>query len=391
VPGTFVTNPGTTGLVNALCAVQLNLVGCGFFPNEVTTICSGFSSETGVPLQRPGKTVTTAATLACDTNGDAIPDVSFPLTAVVPVSCNLVRGTLVTSATFGTTSASAFPAACCGGPATITVTTTFSAGDNNVFGPFTRTSTCALNLGTRAPVVFSVTPSSGNCGVAQDLLISGACFSFTQFVAGGPNVVGNVTSVFAVDITNPAGPRIPAQAFVVLNPNLIDAFFNFGSANAGRRFLIFVCGPGGCSRDLTTLPAGTPAGCALGNEQGITVTFTCNANAVPPICPNPNDPNCPPSSTLAIVNGCRLDRDPTGTFTLDVIGANIKRQATATIGGVTARKIKFRDLETGKTDTYTRITLKGRVCRGIPGNIIITNPNSLGSNPFFCNERCPTN
>jgi hypothetical protein len=391
VPGTFVTNPGTTGLVNALCAVQLNLVGCGFFPNEVTTVCSGFSSETGVPLQRPGKTVTTAASLACDTNGDAIPDVTISLGAVTPVSCNLVRGTLTTSATFGATSASAFPAACCGGPATITVTTTFSAGDNNVFGPFTRTSTCALNLGTRAPVVFSVTPSSGNCAVAQDLLISGACFTFTQFVAGGPNIIGNVTSVFAVDITNPGGTRIPAQTFVVLNPNLIDAFFNFGSANAGRRFLIFVCGPGGCSRDLTTLPAGTPAGCALGNEQGITVTFTCNANVVPPICPNPNDPNCPPASTLAIVNGCKLDRDPTGTFTLDVIGANIKRQATVTIGGVTPKKIKFRDLEAGKTDTFTRITLKGRVCNGIPGNIVITNPNSGGSTPFFCNEKCPTN
>jgi hypothetical protein len=393
VPGTFVTNPGTTGLVNALCAVQLNLVGFGFFPNEVTTICSGFSSETGVPLQRPGKTVTTAATLACDTNGDAIPDVTIPLATVTPVSCNLVQGTATVSSTFGTTSASAFPAACCGGPATITITTTFSAGDNNVFGPFTRTSTCALNLGTRAPVVFSVTPSSGNCAVGQDLLISGACFSFTQFVAGGPNVIGNVTSVFAVDITNPGGARIPATAFVVLNPNLIDAFFNFGSANAGRRFLIFVCGPGGCSRDLTTLPAGSPAGCALGNEQGITVTFTCNAATTTPLdCErNPNQAGCPPVSPLAVVNGCKLNRDPSGTFTLDVLGANIKRQATATISGLSPRKIKFRDLETGKTDSFTRITLKGKVCRGIPGNIVVTNPNSAGSTPFFCNERCPVN
>jgi hypothetical protein len=394
VTGTFVTNPGTTGLVNALCAVQLNLIGCGFFPNEVTTICSGFSSETGLPIARPGKTVTTAATLACDTNGDAIPDVTIVLGSVTPVNCNLITTTVNNTATFGATSASGFPAACCGGPATITITTTFSAGDNNVFGPFTRTTTCALNLGTRAPVVFSVTPSSGNCAVGQDLLISGACFQFTQFVAGGPNIIGNVTSVFAVDITNPTGPRIGATAFVVLNPNLIDAFFNFGSANAGRRFLIFVCGPGGCSRDLTSLPAGTPPGCALGNEQGITVTFTCNANPVitPPDCAtNPNQPGCPPTSTIAIVNGCKLNRDTTGTFTLDVIGANIKKPATVTIGGQTPRKIKFQDLEAGKTDTFTRITLKGRVCRGVPGNIVITNPNSNGSTPFFCNERCPTN
>jgi hypothetical protein len=230
--------------------------------------------------------------------------------------------------------------------------------------------------------------------VQQDLLISGACFSFTQFVAGGPNIIGNVTSVFAVDITNPAGPRIQATAFVVLNPNLIDALFNFGSANAGRRFLIFVCGPGGCSRDLTTLPAGSPAGCALGNEQGITVTFTCNANVVvtPPNCDtNPNQPGCPPSATLAVVNGCKLARDPSGTFTLDVFGANIKRNATVTLNGVAPKKVKFRDLEPGKTDSFSRITLKGKLCANAPGNIVITNPNSLGSTPFFCNERCPTN
>jgi hypothetical protein len=387
VPGTFVTNPGTTGLVNALCAVQLNLVGCGFFPNEVTTICSGFSSETGVPLQRPGKTVTTAATLACDTNGDAIPDVTVSLGAVTPVSCNLVRGTLNVSSTFGTTSASAFPAACCGGPATITITTTFSAGDNNVFGPFTRTSTCALNLGTRAPVVFSVTPSSGNCAVGQDLLISGACFSFTQFVAGGPNVIGNVTSVFAVDITNPGGARIPATAFVVLNPNLIDAFFNFGSANAGRRFLIFVCGPGGCSRDLTTLPAGSPAGCALGNEQGITVTFTCNAANSTPGGGGGN-----PATDLASVTGCRLDRDPSGAFSLDITGRNFKSTSTVTIGGDTPKKIKFKDIDTG-SNTFTRITVKKKVCKSIPGVIVVTNPGANGgpSQPFQCAERCPTN
>src|SRR6185503_1614933 len=123
IPGTFVTTPSTTGLVNALCAVQLNIVGCGFFPNEVTTICQGFESETGVPLQRDGKTVTTAATLSCDTNGDGIAESTVALVNVTPVSCNLVRATLPVSATFGTTSTSGFPAACCGGAGTVTVTT----------------------------------------------------------------------------------------------------------------------------------------------------------------------------------------------------------------------------------------------------------------------------
>ena len=65
VAGPFVTTPGGgADLVDSLCAVPLQLVGCGFFPNEVTIICQGFEAETGVPLQRPGKTVTTAATLS---------------------------------------------------------------------------------------------------------------------------------------------------------------------------------------------------------------------------------------------------------------------------------------------------------------------------------------
>src|SRR4030095_10963448 len=175
IPGTFVTTPTTTGLVNALCAVPLNLVGCGFFPNEVTVICQGFAGDTGIPLQRPGKTVTTAASLACDTNADGILDATIALGSVTPVNCNLVTAVVNTSASFGTTPSSGFPAVCCGGPAVITVTTTFTAGDNNMFGAFTRTTTCALNLGTRAPVVFSVTPSNGDCSLPdQDLLISGA-------------------------------------------------------------------------------------------------------------------------------------------------------------------------------------------------------------------------
>jgi hypothetical protein len=271
-PGTFVTTPTTTGIVNALCAVRLNLVGCGFFPNEVTTICQGFQTETGIPLQRPGKTVTTAATLACDTNGDGTPEATVTLANVTPVSCNLVTATIPVSATFGPGSTTGFPGACCGGPSTILVTTTFTVGDNNVFGAFTRTTQCSLGLGTRAPVVISVTPSNGACGILQDVLITGACFTFQQFGPFGANgantvITQNVTSVFAVDVANAAN-KVNAQDFTILNANLIDAHFNFTSANAGKTFVVFVTGPGGTSRGLITPVAGAPAGCALGNEQG---------------------------------------------------------------------------------------------------------------------------
>ena len=383
VVGTFTTpvpptgQPASTGLINALCAVQLNLVGCGFFPNETTIICQGFASETGVPLQRPGKTVTTAASLACDTNGDGIAEATIALGTVTPLNCNLVRGTLNPLAQRPGT---AFPDACCGGPATITVTTTFTAGDNNIFGAFTRTTTCSLNLGTRAPVVFSVTPSDGNCGILQDLLISGACFCFTQ-EAGTTDIVGQVTSVVFVDRANPANVitvgLVPSASGQVkqLTCQLIDVEVNLTSANAGKTFLVFVVGTGGTSRNITT----AVAGCPTGNEQGFQVTFTCASSTTP-------GPGTTPD--IAVVTGCKLDRAESGAFILDVTGTNIKAGATVTVGGVTPKKIKVLEVAPG-TSNPTKLRLKKKICSGLPGNVIITNPGGAASQPFNCTERCP--
>ncbi len=371
--GVKVASP-TAGIINALCAVQLDVLGCGFFPNEVTTICQGFSSETGIPLLRPGKTVTTSEAVNCDTNGDGVPDLAIVLTNVTPKNCNLVTGVV---APLANAPGTGFPLACCGGFATLTTTERFTNGDNNIFnllttGGFTRTTTCVIDLGLRAPVVVSVTPATGACGVLQDELISGACFII--------NGVPNVTSVFAIDRANPA-TRIDAQVFFIVNANLIDATFNFTSANAGKTFLVFVSGPNGTSRNLTTAVAGAPAGCPLGNELGVQVTFTCNAAA------NPNPGGTP---DIAVVTGCHLDRQDNGTFFLDVTGTNIKDGATATVGGVTPKKIKVVEVAPGTTNP-TKLRLIKKVCNGLPGNVIITNPgpNGAPSQPFNCTERCP--
>jgi len=360
----FVTTPTTTGLVNALCAVQLNLVGCGFLPNEVTTICQGFQSSTGVPLQRPGKTVSTAATLTCDTNGDGIPETTVALTNVTPVSCNLVRATIPISASFGATSTTGFPAACCGGAGVVTVTTTFTDGDNNIFGPFTRTATCALALGTRAPVVISVTPSTGNCAVGQDVLITGACFII--------NGVPNVTSVFAVERGN-ASHVVTAAPFVIVNNNLIDAFFQFGSANAGKTFLIFVSGPNGTSRNRTVAQAGEPAGCNLGNEQGVQVTFTCNTV---------NNPQ----TGAAVLTSYTFN---SAANSITVTGTNIMDGATVTVGGKSPKKILFKNVETG-SNTFSQIVLKKKMCGVLNGaaDIIVTNPGKPASNALRVTEKC---
>jgi hypothetical protein len=365
--------------------VQLNILGCGFFPNETTVICAG-AGETGVPLQRGGKTVSTAATLACDADGNGVPEAVIALTGVTPLNCNLVRGTISPPGVSSGISlpGSGFPATCCGGIAALTVTTTFSAGDNNVFGPFTRTTVCSLDLGVRAPVVFSVTPSDGSCAVLQNLIVTGACFLVPAGV-GNPTLVPNVTSVFAVQSGN-ASNVIQAQAFKILGPNLLDAEFVFGTANAGRTFLIFVSGPNGTSQNLTTLPAGA-AGCPsgfLGNQQGIVVTFTCSTTTVP------QEPTPPPVVT---VTSCVLNRDTTnGTFSLDIIGTNFKTGATVTVGGMTPKKIRLRDEVAGSPGTFRRINAKKRICQGLAagGQIVVSNPNNGGvSAAFACSERCP--
>jgi hypothetical protein len=352
----------TSGIINAICDIQLNVSGCGFFPNETTTICPGFSTQTGVPLQRPGKTVSTSGAITCDTNGDGIPDAAVQLTNITPINRNLVRVTLPTSSESGLRG-TAFPLSCCGGLADLTLTTTFTPGDNNQFGAFTRTTALPIDLGVRAPVVLSTTPSGGNCAVAQDLLISGACFIAPQ---------GSITSVFAVDRVNPNNV-IQATNFVVLNANLIDALFNFGSANAGKTFRIFVQGPGGTSRNLTALPQGAQSGCPLGNEQGVQVTFACD-----PVIVLLDQP---------VVSACKLERNSSGTFLLTVTGRNFQQGAAVTVGGKRPKKIRFEDPQAG-SNTYKRLVLKGKFCGGLAGAIVVTNPGGKSASPFQCGESC---
>src|SRR5437868_1422801 len=357
----------TAGIVNGLCNVQLNIVGCGFFPNLVTTICQGFADQTGIPLQRPGKTVTTALTLNCDTNGDGVPDLAIPLTGVTPVSPNLVRGTLqsLTPQLPGTV----FPLTCCGGVATLTSVTTFTAGNNNIFnvlaqvGGFTRTTTCALDLGLRAPVVISASPSGPvDCANPQDIIITGACFIL-------PNGAANVTSVFAVDAANPNNV-IQAQRFVILSPNLIDALFSFGTANAGKTFLIFVSGPNGTSRNFNT----APAGCAIGNEQGIRVTFTCRTATAT-------------NNDIAVIRGCSVDRDAAGNFALIITGENFKAGGRLTVGGREPRKVKFKGEVSAGTSIFNKLVVKG-ACNSLPGDLIYTNPGQADSVAYRCNDSC---
>ena len=326
------------GIINALCEVTLNFVGCGFMPTEIT--------------------------ISCDTNGDGVSDSLIPLKNITLVNANLVQATLAPLAPHlpGTP----FPLTCCGGVAKLTLTRRIGAGDDNVFGDVTHSITCNIDLGQRAPVIISVTPSDGNCAVAQNTVISGACFVQAD---GKPNV----TEVFAVERSNPANV-VPSEHFVILSPNLIDALFDFGVANVGKVFLIYAKGPNGTSRNLRTA-AEAPEGCVIGNEQGVQVAFTCPFVQTPPSGGTP-----PPPSITA----CRVTRSDSGVFTLELMG-HFSGAETVTITGIPPKKIKFKNaLGTGK---FGKMILKGRVCGNLPGVIVVTDPGNA-SYLYQCGASC---
>ncbi|HXU40131.1 MAG TPA: hypothetical protein VN937_27495 [Blastocatellia bacterium] len=340
-----VPDQSTVGIINALCDVTLDFIGCGFLPTSVI--------------------------LNCDSNGDGVSDLSIPLKNITVINGLFFQATIpALAASPGT----AFPLACCGGMTTIRLSRTVGAGDDNAFGEFTQTITCSINLGIRAPVVISATPLEVDCALGQNVLIPGSCF----LLAGGK---ANVTSVFAVDAANPNN-IIQAHPIAILSNNLVDAFFQLGGANAGRTFLIYAAGPNGTSRNLTALPANSPAGCPLGNEQGVPVVLKCKAATG---SAGSGEGSTAPSPLA--VSGCRVERIDTGAFVLSVFGKGIRDGATMTVGGVTPKKLKFKGVDA--TDgAFTQIVAKGRFCDNLPGAIVITNANGASSAPMVCGERC---
>jgi hypothetical protein len=141
---------------------------------------------------------------------------------------------------------------------------------------------------------------------------------------------------------------------------------------------------------LITPVAGAPAGCALGNEQGCLqcIEFTCNSTG-PIIDPVPID--------QALVNGCHLDRNPAGAFILDVFGKNLKPDADIRVGSTTPKVVKPKEPDPSFPGGFLRLTQKGRICNGLPGIIVVTNPPLFPGGPtapsqaFACTEVCASN
>ena len=292
--GVGIASP-TSGIINALGAVELNIFGVGFLPNEVTQVCASGVPTGDIPTPRPGKTVSSAVQVIFDTNGDGIPDLPVTLTNITVVNRNLIRATATPLATAPGTP---WPLNVKGGLANLTTTTTFTAGDNNLFGPFTRSTTLTVDTGKRAPVVVGATAVQGNCSLQQDVLVSG--FGFIP-------LVGTITGVQAIEEGN-TSHVVNATNFNVLNNNLIEAIFNLTPADAGKPFRIYVTSTAASgatqvintSRNLLATDP-KPASVPTGNEQGNLITFSCTTAVNNAISLNASNYNVTEDCTVAAV------------------------------------------------------------------------------------------
>ena len=75
-------------------------------------------------------------------------------------------------------------------------------------------------------------------------------------------------------------------------------------------------------------------------------------------------------------------------FSLTIEGLNFREGQSLTIGGVTPKKVKFRNPQSGNPPFVTTIVAKGKVCKGLPGNIVIFDPVSGSVTQFNCHEAC---
>jgi hypothetical protein len=103
------------------------------------------------------------------------------------------------------------------------------------------------------------------------------------------------------------------------------------------------------------------------------------------------DPNQPPQvmpgPPVPIITDCRLERSTEG-WKLIVNGHMFKKPVTVTVGGITPREVNHKE-PSEEPDTYKRLVLKGRICRGLPGDIVVTNPGGGRSPaPYQCALSC---
>ncbi len=122
----------------------------------------------------------------------------------------------------------------------------------------------------------------------------------------------------------------------------------------------------------------TPDGQTDLNRATISISVICSQVVVDPPPPGP------------VINSCKLKKTAMGGFKLIVTGTDFTEGITVTVGGVTPKKVKLKDPVAGAPNNFTKLILKGRICQGLPGAVVVVNPGPNGgaSQPFACIESC---
>ncbi|MCI0486129.1 MAG: hypothetical protein L0229_05965 [Blastocatellia bacterium] len=89
---------------------------------------------------------------------------------------------------------------------------------------------------------------------------------------------------------------------------------------------------------------------------------------------------------IPFIISCDLKRRPTGAFSLVITGEAIREGARVRIDGEEPKKVKFKNISTN--GFASKIIVKKKACKFLPGIIVVTNPDGIHSQPFVCTLSC---
>ena len=72
---------------------------------------------------------------------------------------------------------------------------------------------------------------------------------------------------------------------------------------------------------------------------------------------------------------------------MTMVGFGLREGDAVTIGGVTPKKLRFKDPDP-TSNSFRRMIAKGRVCDGLPGPIVYRSVSGQATVTFQCAESC---
>jgi hypothetical protein len=235
--------------------------------------------------------------------------------------------------------------------------------------------------------------------------------SWEQYTICGANPGDPGGRYFLVDATKPPGSQLRIasrtpflrqyfkyirKGAVRIGASTTNASFDplaFVNRDDGNVVVVKAGGAGAFS--IAGLPAGTygityntgdPEAASLPDvvlSQGQTLQASIPAKGVVTIFAKGSVNN------RARITNCQVKRSSSGAGFIVVTGENIRAGATATVGGVVPRKVKFKKEVAPGEGVYTQMILKGGICDALPGTVLITNPGFGASDPYSCQQTCP--